>query len=95
MLVIWESHQQAESQGVKFATKVTTCQAQGLPEVVGGLTRGGAPFSVWPSQEKDTVARAAAKRAREVIMVTDRDTAYQPSDREERTARRGKAALRR
>ena len=41
------------------------------------------------------MARAAAKRAREVIMVTDRDTAYQPSDREELTARRGKAALRR
>ena len=39
------------------------------------------------------MARAAAKRAREVIMVTDRDTAYQSSDREELTPRRGGAAL--
>ena len=39
MSVTLESTQQAEAQGVKFATEVTTCQAQGLPEVVGGLTR--------------------------------------------------------
>ena len=65
--VTWEPHQQAESHGVKFATEVTTCQAQGLPEVVGGLTCGGAPCSVWPGQEQYTRARAAAKRAREVI----------------------------
>ena len=38
------------------------------------MTRLGAPYSVRPSQEQDTVARAAAKRSREVIMVTDRVT---------------------
>ena len=36
MSVTWESQQQAEAHGVKFAIEVTTCQAQGLPEEVGG-----------------------------------------------------------
>ena len=29
---------------------------------------------MWPKKEEDTVARAAAKIAREIIMVTDRKT---------------------
>ena len=65
--------QQAEAHGVKFATKVTTCQAQSLPEGVGGLVHIGAPCSVWLGQEQDTKARVAAKKAREIIAVTDKD----------------------
>ena len=34
---------------------------------------GGAPCSEWPSQEQDTKARVAAKKAREIIAVTGKD----------------------
>ena len=59
MSVTWESHQQAETNG--------------LPEGVGGLVRRSAPCSVRPSQEQDTEARVAAKKAWEIIAVTDKD----------------------
>ena len=60
--------------GIKFAADARTCQGQGLNKVAGRLTRGGAPCSVWPKKEEDTVARAAKIGAREIIMVTDRET---------------------
>ena len=73
-MITWESHQQNQELGIKFAAEASTCKAQGLPEVVWGITRVGAPFSVWPNKEQDKVARAAAKRARKIIMVTARET---------------------
>ena len=57
--------------GIKFAADARTCQGQGLNKVAGRLTRGGAPCSVWPKKEEDMVAEIGA---REIIMVTDRET---------------------
>ena len=57
--------------GIKFAADARTCQGQGLNKVAGRLTRGGAPCSVWPKKEEDMVAKIGA---REIIMVTDRET---------------------
>ena len=60
--------------GIKIAAEARTCQGQGLPKVVGGLTRGGDSCRVWPKKEEDMVARAAARRYLQIIMVTNRET---------------------
>ena len=74
MRISWESTQLNPELGIKLAAEARKCQGRGLPEVAVGLTWGGAPCRVWPKKEEDTVARAAAKRDREIIMFTDRET---------------------
>ena len=70
MRITWEPTRVGPELGIKFAVDARTCNSQGLYQVAGGLTRTGAPCRVWLKMEENTGARAAAKRAREIIIVT-------------------------
>ena len=61
MEVTWGSQQQPGDQGVKFASKANTSQAQGVPAGLRGLTRGGTPCSVW-TEPREKVLRTPPKR---------------------------------
>ena len=65
-----------DQEGVMFAAQARTFDAQGLLIPLGrGLMRTGTPCKVWPLEEdQETGARTAAGRAREVVMVTNRET---------------------
>ena len=72
--ITWESTRMNPELRIKFDVEARKCQGQGLNKVAGRLTWGGAPCSVWPKKKQDTVARAGAIGAREIIMVTDIET---------------------
>ena len=79
MRITWTGATEGPDLVVKFGAKARTCNGQVLHLLQErGLKRMDTPCKVWPLvEEQDTAAQAAVRRAREIVMGTDRETGKQ------------------